>query len=782
MISFNDPAGRPRSRWFRNPPRRLAIAVACTVTAAFLILDGSPLSAEDWLDSFSNNLEGIQSLSVRIEQEQAGSEKAAFLHKECILNGFEPACDSLIGKDPAVGRINDWAIGVAHLKRGEIKESRQDNCGALDDFVSAGRYRAFPRLDARIEKVSAKAGEGCHVATDRIGAVARLAATELAGSHGAGRIEPGLFENWGATIRLPGRQPLLNHPNIMLGGDEETIVLADDQPPMLTPAESAAEKTAPSPPAVSAVPERSSAALITGSISAASSEPELPQPAAIEAPAPTVTSAIKISSLEVAATPVEVALAVQRSSRQARSDHHEAVGSGASNNPLWAALVVFLVLSFFAYSALRAVPARVSAARLDLARDRIAKQEAAIVKGWRPAVITGSELAVPVEQSGTPAPEPAEIKSKAEASPATSAASEAKPDLTAASCPTDIAAADAPGSQSPMSSQFEDITGRNSEGSKEPPRALAVAELVVPAGMAAIPTSPEAEANPPSLLDHLAEGMLDTVARGTGSLVVIDCLGRLTSNIRRAVREANDNKLDKRLLSIDPQNPASAGLLNLFAVPAADEDTLQSQHRFNAVFELHCLVFEAIFGAEFTRNNRVTLRHLVRLLHCYPGASLRTLRNLLQADSLGNLNRYASMLTNAASRKFLADAARSKSLEGIAGEMRAKLDAVLGDPDYEFLTCGLRGEGVLDAQISLGRLIVLHPDPAKYGPVRTAALVRACLSMIALSRSPEKPASTDPLLTCVLLDGVTQGFGPNKADLDFLLAEIRKSGISVIKV
>ena len=782
MMSFNDPAGRPRSRWLRNPPRRLAIAVAFAVIAAFLILDGSPLSAEDWLDSFSNNLEGIQSLSVRIEQEQAGSVKAAFLHKECVLNGFEPACDALIAKDPAVGRINDWAIGVAHLKRGEMKEARQDFCGAMDDLISAGRYRAFPRLDARIDKISAKAGEGCAVATDRIGAVARLAAAELAGSHGAGRIEPGLFESWGATIRLPGRQPLLNHPSIMLGGDEETIVLAANEPPMLTPAEPAAEKNVPSAPAVSAVPEQSGAPLITGSIPVASNEPDLPQSAAIEASAPTVTSAIKISSLEAAETPVEVALAVQRSSRQSRADHHEAVGSGASNNPLWAALVVLLVLSFFAYSALRAVPARLSAARLELARDRIAKQEAAIVKGWRPAVIAGAELAVTVEQAGTPAPEPAEIKSKAEASLETSAASEAEPELTATSCPTDIAAADAPGPQSPMSSQFADISGRNSEDTTELACALAVAELVVPAGMAAIPTSPEADANPPSLLDHLAEGMLDTVARGTGSLVVIDCLGRLTSNIRRAVREASDSKLDKRLLSIDPQNPASAGLLNLFAVPAADEDTLQSQHRFNAVFELHCLVFEAIFGAEFTRNNRVTLRHLVRLLHCYPGASLRTLRNLLQADSLGNLNRYASMLTNAASRKFLADAARSKSLEGIAGEMRAKLDAVLGDPDFEFLTCGHCGEGVLDAQISSGKLIVLSPELAKFGPVRTAALVRACLSMISLSRSPAKADISDSLLTCVLLDGVSQGFGPNKTDLDFLLAEIRKSGISVIKV
>ncbi|MCH9765642.1 MAG: hypothetical protein K0U34_06580 [Alphaproteobacteria bacterium] len=133
--------------------RRIFLCSSFLIAILSGLSSASPAYADPWLDRVERNLKRIQSASKYSETVYVGSKAAKSEHQKCVRKGVEEACAQLIWRNPQLLPIGDWAVGTAHIKRGEIREQRGDVSGALEDYRNALEYHQFPNLRARIKRL-----------------------------------------------------------------------------------------------------------------------------------------------------------------------------------------------------------------------------------------------------------------------------------------------------------------------------------------------------------------------------------------------------------------------------------------------------------------------------------------------------------------------------------------------------------------------------------------------------------------------------------------------------
>lgn len=109
--------------------------------------------ADPWLDRVERSLRRIESASKYTEPAGAGSKLATKTHRDCIHKSDKDACARLIWRSPDLLPVRDWAVGTAHIKRGEMREQGGDVAGALEDYRDALGYHQFTNLNARIKRL-----------------------------------------------------------------------------------------------------------------------------------------------------------------------------------------------------------------------------------------------------------------------------------------------------------------------------------------------------------------------------------------------------------------------------------------------------------------------------------------------------------------------------------------------------------------------------------------------------------------------------------------------------
>lgn len=117
------------------------------------IAASSHAGADAWLDRVERNLRRIESASRYTEPAGAGSKLATKAHRACIYDSDKEACEKLIWRSPELLPVRDWAVGTAHVKRGELREQKGDVPGAVEDYRDALGYHAFLNLPARIKRL-----------------------------------------------------------------------------------------------------------------------------------------------------------------------------------------------------------------------------------------------------------------------------------------------------------------------------------------------------------------------------------------------------------------------------------------------------------------------------------------------------------------------------------------------------------------------------------------------------------------------------------------------------
>lgn len=129
---------------------------ACFFTFFLAVLCGSstPAYADAWLDRVERNLRRIESASELAEPVRIGSRAAKKAHGKCTRDGDLTACERIIWRQKELLPIEDWAVGTAHIKRGEMREKAGDVDGALEDYRDALSYHSFPHLNGRIKRLT----------------------------------------------------------------------------------------------------------------------------------------------------------------------------------------------------------------------------------------------------------------------------------------------------------------------------------------------------------------------------------------------------------------------------------------------------------------------------------------------------------------------------------------------------------------------------------------------------------------------------------------------------
>ena len=133
-------------------------------------------------------------------------------------------------------------------------------------------------------------------------------------------------------------------------------------------------------------------------------------------------------------------------------------------------------------------------------------------------------------------------------------------------------------------------------------------------------------------LQYLISGDLEQALTQQSSLVVMDGQGDLL-NALMASSYFEDERLRKRFIYIDPTDIERPVGLNLFDIDLNAQLALSPQARetiLNNTIELYDFFFSALLGAELTQKQGLVFRYLAVLMMRIPGATIHTLRDLME--------------------------------------------------------------------------------------------------------------------------------------------------------
>lgn len=248
-------------------------------------------------------------------------------------------------------------------------------------------------------------------------------------------------------------------------------------------------------------------------------------------------------------------------------------------------------------------------------------------------------------------------------------------------------------------------------------------------------------------LQHLIVELLDHP--DPPSLVVLDSQGDMLDKLARLAAFApGRGRLAGRLVVIDPRDITHPPALNLFALRRDRLDRADRAAReqiMNGVIELYETLFGAILGADITQKQGVIFRYLARLMLAVDGATIHTLREVLE-DPTPFIPVMESLEGSAA--QFFRLQFHSRDFNATKQQILRRLWGILEQPTFErmFSTPDLKLD-LFDC-LQQGRIVLVNTakDFLKterssiLGRVIVALTLQATLERAAIPPSRRRPA------------------------------------------
>ena len=831
MAKYLDLSQSPRPR-----TRRGAQTVRLTLLILMSVSFGAPdVRADPWLDRVERSLRRIDSAAKYTEPAGAGSKLATKTHNACIRQGDTNACEKLIWRSPELLPVRDWAVGTAHIKRGEMREQNGDVSGALEDYRDALGYHQFPNLNARIKRLEKRKQLSAQRAAEKKGAQDEKQArnADVKSALGDNPIPQPEHSSVPKAGELEGIEP--RHPVVVVAGWAATIadkknlppagvapVAGNPSPPTLSqskpsgaPTQGAtiAAPTAPVPDVRAYEPQNSdpAARFVPGrralkNVIAAQAD----APRGLNDPSPLPIDGSSLSQeyrqLPTRTTPSEpgelqsnVNDQVVRSLARVRDKTNEVLTTSAlpdrsrpqhnAQQRSFMSLTIMALLTLMLFSTV------------------------AVTRGWRPTL----PFVLPrAERKPLLSVDDLErlIKSRAAELVSTEGAAtlQRHPKIgpvARAHLPKGFSGAAPSAEPAPHRSNKEvpvnserlkqeeaKAAAKTGAGMGQPPGPTTLAHGTV-ADSSSSKTSLDDVlfVSPPNVqqpavnpnLDGLDTSLLRRVSYGAASLVVVGSGTEktCTDEIVAKVDAARRPELLGRRACWDAAQSSAKGVLNPFAVGInASDDPLSVRQQFNAAFEFHSSIFESIFGARFVYDQKVTLRYLVMLLQAMPNSSLKTLYDLLEAPrSLEPLRDALIEIDNVSARLFFTTEFSSEEFSQKANHMRTRLADVVASDLVDHLCCGTPAPGAINAISDLftdGRWVLLPLASDSTSPQQRRVLVRSLVSVLALHNSGRAPSNTKEICSSVYLPNAAEQIGGSRTDAEFLLNQVKRAGYNVL--
>jgi len=281
-------------------------------------------------------------------------------------------------------------------------------------------------------------------------------------------------------------------------------------------------------------------------------------------------------------------------------------------------------------------------------------------------------------------------------------------------------------------------------------------------------------------LQHLILHDLEAVARGDASIVVIDSQSDLINTIAGLAVFAPGGALADRLVLIDPTDIEWPVALNLFD---AGLDRLQQyspldrERLTNSILELYDFVLGSLLDAGMTQKQNVIFRYITRLLLHIPGATIHTLRELLEDGGYERYRQHIDKLQGSA-RAFFEQEFNGKEFAGTKRQVLRRLYGILENQTFERMFSHPKSKLDLFAEMNAGKVILINTAKDLLKESGTEIFGRFFIAMItqaAQERAVLPPASRLPCY--VFVDEASDYFDRN---VGIILSQARKYNVGMV--
>lgn len=234
------------------------------------------------------------------------------------------------------------------------------------------------------------------------------------------------------------------------------------------------------------------------------------------------------------------------------------------------------------------------------------------------------------------------------------------------------------------------------------------------------------------------------------SVVVIDSQGDLIRTLTglSLFSPDADYSLTDDLILIDPDDIEFPVALNLFAYDQSRMSGYDSANRervFNSIVDLYDYVFSALLGAELTQKQGVVFRYIARLMLEIPGATIQTLRELMED---GRPFKAHMEKLDGSARHFFQSEFFSTGFAATKKQILRRLWGVLSNPVFERMFSNTQNKIDIFDALNSGKIIfintakdLLKPEGCSiFGRFFIAKIAEAALERATLPEDQRKSA------------------------------------------
>lgn len=282
-------------------------------------------------------------------------------------------------------------------------------------------------------------------------------------------------------------------------------------------------------------------------------------------------------------------------------------------------------------------------------------------------------------------------------------------------------------------------------------------------------------------LQHLIMG--DLGAEHPPSLIIVDSQGDMLRKIERLAVFAPGQPLADRLLIIDPEDDW-APALNMFDTKTARLDAYSRNIREQIeaeIIELYSYIFGSL-AAEMTSKQSTAFAYIVRLMLSIPGATIHSLRELMEEDAKSvreSKFRDAILALDATARAFFENQFFNRSAFGQTRQQIARrLYGVLQVPAFDRMFSASQNKLDMFDAMQRGTIVLVNTSKALlkseasslFGRYIIAQTLAAAFERVAIPESARHPAF-------LLIDEAADYFD---ASLETILSQARKFNLGVL--
>tara|TARA_R110002124_G_scaffold153244_1_gene320214 strand:- start:7063 stop:9270 length:2208 start_codon:yes stop_codon:yes gene_type:complete len=281
-------------------------------------------------------------------------------------------------------------------------------------------------------------------------------------------------------------------------------------------------------------------------------------------------------------------------------------------------------------------------------------------------------------------------------------------------------------------------------------------------------------------LQYLIAHDLERVAKGEGSVVVIDSQGDLIKNIAGLGLFGPGEPLAGKLCLIDPTDIEYPVALNLFDVGMErinGYSQLDRERLMNGVLELYDFVLGSLLSAELTQKQSVIFRYITRLMLHIPGATIHTFRELMEPKGYEKYKEHIEKLDGTA-RAFFETEFNSKQFEDTKRQVVRRLWGILENQTFERMFSHPKNKLDLFTEMNAGKVILINTAKELLKQTGTEIFGRFFIALIAQAAQERATLPKEKRMpTFVYVDECADYLDQN---VSIILEQARKFNVGMI--